>query len=220
MPRQVNPSTHTRRRYDSSGRKAAAAGNRQRILDVARTRFLAEGYRATTVTAISRDAAVAVDTVYASVGTKPELFRELVESALSGGPVAVPGRERDYALRVRAAPTLSDKLAVYAAAVTTIQARLAPLFLVLREAAAGEQDLAEVWRTVTERRARNMRELAADLATTGALRADLSVDEVADVIWTMNSSEYYALMVLDRGWTPERFQAWLHDAWMRLLSAH
>jgi AcrR family transcriptional regulator len=215
---QVNAPSGDRRRYDNSTRRGAAAANRQRILVAARELFLARGYRATTVAAIGRRAAVSSDTVNAAVGRKPELFRELVETALSGGPSPVPGRDRDYAVTMRAAPTLAAKLAVYAAAVTAIQARLAPLFLVLREAAAGEEDLAVLWREVSERRARNMRELAGDLATTGTLRADLSLEDVADVIWSMNSSEYYALLVLDRGWTPDRFRTWLIDAWLRLLT--
>jgi hypothetical protein len=62
-----------------------------------------------------------------------------------------------------------------------------------------------------------MRDLTDDLATTGELRADVGRDEIADVIWSMNGSEYYALFVLERGWTPARFERWLLDAWTRLL---
>jgi hypothetical protein len=76
--------------------------------------------------------------------------------------------------------------------------------------------LAALWREISERRAANMRLLVADLATTGLLRADLSTDETADVIWSMNAAEYYDLLVRQRGWPPERFEAWLIDAWQRL----
>lgn len=62
-----------------------------------------------------------------------------------------------------------------------------------------------------------MRLLAADLTSTNALRPELTLDEVADIIWTMNSSEYYAMVVHERGWSPERYEAWLYDAWTRLL---
>ena len=64
-----------------------------------------------------------------------------------------------------------------------------------------------------------MREFAADLRATGELRADLSDDEVADVVWSMNGPEYWILLVGDRGWTPERFGAFLADAWTRLLTS-
>ncbi len=205
------------RRYDSSRRRQAAAETRQRVLAAARARFLVDGYAGTTVAAIAREAGVAADTVYATIGPKPQLFRELIEIALSGTDAPVEGGARDYAVRMRAEARAAAKLAIYAAAVTEIQGRLAPLFLVLREAAAGSPELAALWREITARRGRNMRRLAADLYDTGEIREDLSVAEVADVVWTMNSSEYYAMLVLDRSWSPERFRDWLYDAWCRLL---
>lgn len=114
-------------------------------------------------------------------------------------------------------PDVRSKLAIYAAAVSAIQGRLAPLFVALRAAASANPELAQLWREISERRARNMRELADDLAVTGELRPDLGRDEIADIIWSMNGSEYYALFVLERGWPPERFERWLLDAWTRLL---
>jgi hypothetical protein len=35
----------------------------------------------------------------------------------------------------------------------------------------------------------------------------------------MNAVEYRALLVDERGWSPERFGAWLADAWTRALLA-
>ena len=58
---------------------------------------------------------------------------------------------------------------------------------------------------------------AADLRATGELRGDLTDDEVADIVWSMNATEYYSLLVHDRGWTPQRFGAHLADAWRRIL---
>jgi AcrR family transcriptional regulator len=212
VPEQVKP-----RRYDSSRRKLAAAQTRSSILAAARELFISHGYGTTTVAAIAERAGVAQDTVYAAVGTKPAIFRSLIESALSGREEPVPGAQREYADQMRAAPDVRSKLAIYAAAVTVIQGRLAPLFVALRAAASANPELAQLGHEISERRARNMRDLADDLALTGELRADLGRDEVADVIWSMNASEYYALLVLERGWTPERFQRWLLDAWTRLL---
>jgi AcrR family transcriptional regulator len=214
MPKNVKP-----RRYDSTLRLAAAAQTRQRILDAASALFRTGGYASTTVAAIAERAQVAPDTVYATIGTKAALFRELIETALSGADRAVEGPERDYAVQMRAEPDATAKLAIYADAVTMLQGRLAPLFLVLREAASAHPELATLWQEITARRARNMRLLAADLTSTGAVRPDLTLDEVADIIWTMNSSEYYSMLVLDRGWTTARFTGWLRDAWCRLLLA-
>jgi AcrR family transcriptional regulator len=213
------PDQVKKRSYDATRRQAAAAQTRSSILRTARELFIAHGYAATTMADIAKQAGLSPDTVYAVVGAKPVLFRELVETALSGADEVIAGEERDYAQQMRASGDIRDKISIYAGAVTLIQQRLAPLFLVLREAASANPELDRLWQDISRRRARNMRALTDDLATTGALRADLTRDEIADVIWTMNSSEYYALLVLERGWTAQRFTEWLRDAWERLLLA-
>jgi hypothetical protein len=35
--------------------------------------------------------------------------------------------------------------------------------------------------------------------------------------WATNAPELYLLLVRERGWSPERVEAWLADAWRRLL---
>ncbi len=51
-----------------------------------------------------------------------------------------------------------------------------------------------------------------------ALR-ELDRDAVAGVIWSMNAPEFYTLLVDERGWSPDRFAAWIAEAWERLLLA-
>ncbi len=206
-----------RRTYRAPQRAARAAATRRAVLDGAKDLFVERGYRATTVADIAERAGVAVDTLYATVGRKPEILRELVETAISGTGEVVPAQQRAYVLAIGAATDVETKLAIYAAAITAIQSRLAPIFLTLRDAAVSDAGCAALWREISERRARNMREFAADLRTTGRLRHDLTDADVADVIWTMNAAEYWDLLVGQRGWQPEQFQDWLADAWSRLL---
>ena len=87
----------------------------------------------------------------------------------------------------------------------------------LQQAAAADAELGALWQEISERRAANMGLLAGELATTGGLRPELSVEEAADVLWSMNSPELYLLLVGQRGWDPDRYQQWLADAWQRLL---
>jgi AcrR family transcriptional regulator len=212
MTERVKP-----RPYHAPRRQEQARRTRRAILDAAGRLFIQRGYAATTMTAIAQAAGVALDTVYAAVGPKPVLFRLLVETAISGTDAPVPALERDYVRAIRAEPDAARKLTLYAQAIGRIQQRLAPLVQVLQQAAAGDAELAALWRGIADRRAANMRLLAAELAATGALRPELSVEEVADVLWSMNSPELYLLLVGQRGWDPDRYQRWLADAWQRLL---
>jgi AcrR family transcriptional regulator len=214
MTRMPSP---VKRRYDATRRQQAAARTRAAILEAARELFAERGYAATPMTAIADRAGVALDTVYASVGRKPELARLLIETAISGGSQAVPADERDYVRAVRAAPDAETKIALYAAAMRVIAGRLAPVLGILQQAAPAEPELASLWREIAERRAANMHRFAADLAAVAALRVDLG--DAADIIWATNAPELYQLLVGQRGWSPERYEHFLADTWRRLLLA-
>ncbi len=205
------------RRYDSTHRQKGAQETSRLILNAARQLFLERGYAATTMPAIAKQASVAVDTIYASCGRKPEILRTLLELAISGEDVPVDALHRDYVREMQAEPDARRKLIRYAHAITEIQGRLAPLVRVLKEAANTDSVLAELWSTISQRRAANMRLLMADLETTGRLRKDVTPDEAADVIWATNSPEFYMLMVEELGWATERFERWLGQSWIRLL---
>jgi AcrR family transcriptional regulator len=206
----------TPRKYDAPRRAEQAARTHAAILTAAGDLFATRGYTATTIAAIAQQAGVAVDTIYATIGRKPALMRQLVESAISGTDHPLPAEERDYVQRTIAAPTARQKLAVYAEGLVAVQARLAPTFLALRNAAANDADCAALWVEISQRRAGNMLRFAANLRSTGEIRADLTDQDVADIIWTMNAAEYFDLLH-QRGWTTEQIRTWLSDAWTRLL---
>jgi hypothetical protein len=69
----------------------------------------------------------------------------------------------------------------------------------------------EAWRLAGQGR------FVAMLAGKGALRAGLSVEEARDVVWTLCSLEVHDLLVVERGWTSERYQEWLATALTRVL---
>ena len=84
-------------------------------------------------------------------------------------------------------------------------------------ASSADSDLAAPWQEISQRRATNMRAIAKDLAETGDLRQDLTKATAADIIWAMNSPEFYMLLVEQRRWSPKVFERWLVDAWKSFL---
>ena len=212
MRKEVNT-----RRYDTAQRKARSASTRQSIIVAGRDLMMERGYRGTTVAAIADRAGVNIGTVYELVGRKPVLLRELIEQAISGADHAVIPEERDHVKEMRAESDPVTKLAIYAGAIREIQERMAPLFIALRDAASTEPDAQSVWQEISTRRAHNMRKLLLDLHNAGGLRADLSINDAADIVWATNSSELYVMLIVERGWSPHRYEQWLADSWCRLL---
>jgi AcrR family transcriptional regulator len=212
VPRPVKRSA-----YDNAARQAKSLETRQRILGAARGLMLERGYRASTIAEIADRSGVHVDTVYELVGRKPVLLRELIEQAISGTDRAVIAEDRDYVHAMLTEPDPARKLAIYAHAMREIQARMAPLFLALRDAASTEPEAREIWQEISDRRAANMHKLARDLRDAGGLRPGLTVEEAADVIWATNSPELYVLLTAERNWTADHYEDWLADTWRRLL---
>ena len=202
---------------DNAARRARSDATRSRILEVARELIATRGYRAATIAEIARTADVHLDTVYELVGRKPEMLRALVERAISGTDRALAPNERSYVQVMRSEPDPSRKLAIYANAVLDIHDRMAPLLVALRDAASTDHEAQQVWRDISDRRARNMRDLVRDLGPDGTLRAGLSIDEAADVIWATASAELFILFTKERGWTHHAYEQWLADTWSRLL---
>ena len=168
------------------------------------------------MSAIARAAGVSVDTLYAAVGRKPQILLAVHDMELAGGVATSDPDQRDYVIRMRAATTAVEKLTIYADALAHLLPRTVPLLDSLREAGHTDAACREAYLSVTERRARNMRLLAADLRTTGEVRDDLDDDAVADLVWSTNGPDYY-LLLTSRGRTPEQYAEMVRDIWIRTL---
>lgn len=215
------PATVKTRSYDATLRRKQAAQRRRTILEAALEQFTRDGYAATSMSSIADQAGVSLDTVYTSVGRKPQLLLAVHDLLLGEGAVADDGTpvaalQRRYVSAVREAPTAAEKLNRYAEALGRLLPRTAPLLDALREAGTHDPECCRVHEEVEERRARNMRVLAAELRATGELRSDLTDDEVADLVWSMNDASYF-LSLQRRGWSAERYAALVRDVWTRTL---
>jgi len=209
-----------RRRYDATQRRAQSRAARRIVLATAGQLFGERGYQRTSMKDIAAGAGVSVETVYGYFGTKAGLLKELLDVTVAGddAPVSVPDRAPIQA--VRAAPDGRAKLAHYAAFLATVQARLVPLFLVIRGAAGADQDAAGLWAGLGAQRLAGMTMLAEHLAESGVLASGRSVEEARDELWALGAVEVYELLVGQRGWSPERYRDWLVDVWAgRLLAA-
>ena len=196
--------------YDSRGRQAQARRNRDAILDVARAAFLARGYAATTMASIAGEVGLSVDTVHKAFGGKAGLVRAIYERSLSGeGPVAAPRRsdnmqvaEHDPRTIVRHWGTLSTEVAPL----------VAPVHLLIRDAAATDPEMAALLRDSDRQRRERMRHNARTLADRGHLKPGITLEDATDVMWTYSSPELYELLVIRRGWNLTRYVRFLAES--------
>jgi AcrR family transcriptional regulator len=204
-----------KRSYDASGRRARAEAARRRILEAARARFLTDGFTATTMTAVATAAGVSVETVYKTHGTKARLALAVFHDAIAG-PGPEPAELR--ADRISGGePDAERRLRAFGELVGEVTPRVAPLMLLVREAAVTDGDAAAVWQQMLDERLARMADHARRLAEDGHLRAGVGVDEARDVLWLYSAPEVYELLVVRRGWPPERFGRWVGQTYVGTL---
>jgi len=178
---------------------------------------LKRGYASTSMAAIAVAAGVSVETIYLSIGGKASLVKYLLETALSGTDEPVPPLRRKGWAEIHAEPDPRRKLRLFAATVRPMLERLAPIWQVVLQSAPNDAELSSLVAELQGRHVGSMRLVIEHLAEAGRLRPELSKDVARDVLWAMNSPEFYRLLVVGRGWTAEMFETWLADAWQRLL---
>lgn len=203
--------SQTPRRYDASGRRAQARRTREEIVAAARGRFLADGYAATTMGAVAESAGVSVETVYGGFAGKAGLLRAVLDASVRGDAEATPLEQREVITAIEAEPDPRRKLERYGAFLAEANPRLAPVTRLLREAAASDPALAQLRDRHAADRLGGMTRFAAHLSASGALRPGVSRAEARDVLWTLNSTDVYDLLVTGRGWSAKRYGAWVAE---------
>jgi AcrR family transcriptional regulator len=177
------------------------------VLDAARELFTGRGYAATTIRAIAQSADVAVQTVYAVFGTKRELLRQLIETAITGDDEPTPITQRSDALAVAAEPDARRRAELDAALSRAIIERVAPIVRVAREAAASDPELAAVLDAVKAARREEMVASARLVAGPDELR--MAPEEAAATLYVLYSPDVADMLMGDYGWSPERYESWL-----------
>jgi AcrR family transcriptional regulator len=190
-------------------RKQFAAEETQRVIIEAASRlFLEHGYHATSIGRIASEAGVAVQTIYNAVGSKRDLLSRVLDFAAAGerAPAPVPQFMREQAEREPDPRRIIAQLIEFWRGALP---RTAPIFGIIREAAAADPEIAVLERDRSAQRLRNYRQAAQLLADRDALRSGMTIGAAAAAIFAIGHPETYRALVLDGDWDD--------DAWANSL---
>ena len=192
---------------------------RAAVLDAARTLFFERGYGATTIEAISALSDVPPATVYRLFSSKHGILKALLDVSIAGDDEAVPIADRPPVRSLLATPDPRHKVAGFVAIAAQVNSRTASIYRILVSAAASDPDAAALLDELTRQRQEGQAGLARSLAGAGALRPRLRERDAGDLIHALMSPEVYRLLVVDRGWPPERYEKWLTETLVDQLLA-
>lgn len=200
-----------KRRYDSPRRRQQAAATRREILDAARRLFERDGYAATTMAAIAAEAGVSLKTVYVAFDTKSGVLRALWNLLLRGDDDEAPVPERDWYRAVLEEPRAERQLRLLARNSRTVKQRVGAVFEVIHAAATVDPDIEKLWGRIQTEFHGVLRTVVESLDAKRALAAGLDVDRATDILWTISHPSLWQLLVRERGWTPDEYEAWCAD---------
>ena len=150
-----------------------------------------------------------MQTLYLRHGSKAAILSAALDVAIAGDAEPIPVSDRDdFFARALAAEDAGDAISTWAHGARTICDRTNLLYDVIRSAAA-DPEVAEV--LAKSRRDRSSGHLVLAEAMTSKARFDATVpvQRAADVMYALGTEDSYLLFVLDRGWTPDEWEAWV-----------
>jgi AcrR family transcriptional regulator len=203
-----------RRPYRSQRRREQAEETRRRVLDAAARMFGERGFESATIAVIASEAGVSPETVYAGFRNKRTLLGELVGRAVRGGEDA-PVPEQSGPRAIAATTDQREQLRLFAADIVVRLERVGPLLDVLSTASRTDPELAGLRARIHAQRLENLRTFVDALAANGRLRLD--AEAAAENVWALASPELHQLLTRTRGWTRERYCAWLADSLAAIL---
>jgi AcrR family transcriptional regulator len=206
----MGASVKPRRRYRSPLRDRQAERTRSSILDAAARHLERDGYAGSTLRRIAQSAGVSVETVYAAFGSKTALFTAVGERNLEA---AIRSVVPDGDLRMLIAERDLDlQLTTFGKAAPAIMGSNWAIIEALRTGGATDPALARAYAAGSEGRRGWMRGFAEAWWATGQMRPELDPETATDILWTITSSDVYRLLVVEAGWSPDRYAAWLTEA--------
>ncbi len=197
--------------YRSARRQKQAEDTRDEIVQAARRLFVERGYSATTMADIAAEAGVAVQTIYASCGSKRELVLALTD--LIDAEAGVP----ELGSQLRTADTPRAVLELGVTITAQIQERCGDIVAALMSAAAVEAEAAAAMEEGLARHRAGTQAAARRLAKLGGLREGLSPGQAATTIAVLSSPAVYAQLREQHGWSVEQSRQWIEDSLARLI---
>ncbi|QPP05346.1 TetR/AcrR family transcriptional regulator [Streptomyces bathyalis] len=200
-----------RRPYESLRRTTQAMETRAEIARAARRLFVSQGWTATTVRDVAREAGVSVPTVYAAYGNKNGLAGALAESADLSADIPQMLGELEAA-----AADPAQQLAAMAAYDRRLFERAGDVIMLVREAGRTVPELAAAYSDGRERGDETRIQVFSSWPD-GVLEPGLDIRSAVDIYAAICNVDVYTTLTGERGWAPDQVEQWWSRALVREL---
>jgi AcrR family transcriptional regulator len=201
-----------KRSYDNSRRLAQARATRLRVIEAAKDLLIKQGYPATTLESVADAAEVPLPTLYRLFGSKRALLNAVLETSFVGDDEPVAFADRPAVIAALSEPDPSRLLGAFAAIARDFMDRASGILHVLATAAQVDAEAADLLADIRRQRHAGQSRIVAALIERDALDPDLDPSEATDFVYLLWSPDAHRILTVERGWTPEQYEAWLAHA--------
>jgi AcrR family transcriptional regulator len=205
--RPENPRPHEHN--EGVARQARTRRTRSAVVAAAQSLFVERGYAATTIEAISERSDTPQATVYRLFSSKLGILKSVLDVSVAGDDDATAMLDRPEVRALLSDDDPKRQLQGFASLVRDVMDRAGTVHRIVADAARSDEDAAALLAEIARQRHEGQRRVAQQLARARALRPGLTQREAGDIIHALASPEVYGLLVLDRGWSGERYEKWL-----------
>jgi AcrR family transcriptional regulator len=192
----------SRASYYSPRRQQAAAATREAIIEAAQELFAVQGYGRTTVAQIAEAARVAANTVYTSVGGKPQLLAAIMEGGTGDPAVA------ETLTAVARTTNPAEVIRLTAAGTRQANERQAKAVTILLDSARADPAAAEMLQVSVRTYRDTLDTLAQRLVEIGAIGPS-DRRRAGDVFWYLFGWMSWRTLIIDLGWSWDEAEQWL-----------
>lgn len=172
-----------------------------------------EGVAAVTMEAVADRAGCSRRALYLHFGSRAELFVSLIDFT---------NETAGHADAIRPVEQASDpvqRLRAFGAFLGDFHARVAPILLAVERVRDSDEAAAEVWRAAMARWYGGCQAMCGELAEHGLLAERFaSVDDAADLMWSLMSPGLMQGLLVDRGWSPAKFGEHIGELFVAALT--
>lgn len=186
-------------------REQHAAVTRRAILQAARELFAEQGFANTTVKGLAEHAGVAVQTIYATFGSKAGVVMGLVDLLDEEAGVEVIHAD------IQRTEDPREMLRLTARILRQIRERCGDIVQMARQGANTDEQLASALGEGIRRRNAALATITQTLHSQKALRGGLNPQTAADIAAALLSDEICDVLVDQRHWSYDRYERWLAD---------
>jgi AcrR family transcriptional regulator len=199
-------------------RSERTLAKRRRVVGAAYRLFCEQGYVATTMEGIAREADIALPTLYFTFRTKGAILGEALGAAVMGFDEPIGPEDSAWYREFQAEPDVRRALAILVENTTPILRRVGPL-LAATYAAARDPEVGSVYELGERRRHDGYRAIVQILARKGGLRAGIRVARATDILLVLLGPQLFDALANGRGWSVAECNRWIVEVLSQQLLA-